>query len=82
MPAGLAVFRSEKDSEYKVPIDIEKVLKADEKAWQNFQKFPKSYQKIRALWIDSARKRPKEFKKRLNYFVKKTSQNEKFGMVI
>lgn len=82
MPAGLAVFRNEKDSEYKIPLDIEKVLKADEKAWQNFQKFPKSYQKIRVLWIDSARKRPEEFKKRLNYFVKKTSQNEKFGMVI
>lgn len=81
-PAGLAVIRYDNDSAYKIPADIEKDLKADEKAWKNFQKFPKSYQKIRILWIEAARKRPKEFKKRLNYFVKKTSASEKFGMVI
>lgn len=32
-------------------------------------------------WIDGARKRPDEFKKRLKYFLKMTAKNKRFGMV-
>jgi uncharacterized protein YdeI (YjbR/CyaY-like superfamily) len=73
--------RSKKLKDSKLPDDILDALKADPIVWQNFQKFPKSYQHIRVGWIDGARKRPIEFQKRLRYFIKMTAQNKKFGMV-
>ncbi len=61
--------------------DIRQALKADEGTWKNFQKFPASYKRIRIGWIEGARKRPEEFRKRLAYFLKMTAQNKRFGMV-
>jgi len=59
--------------------DILAELKAHKKAWKNFQKFSDSYKRIRIGFIEGARKRPAEFKKRLAYFVKMTEQNKQFG---
>ncbi|MEX0616937.1 MAG: YdeI/OmpD-associated family protein [Candidatus Woykebacteria bacterium] len=78
--AGLTLFPKD-ENPFKIPADILKELKEDKETWENFQKFPESYQRIRVGWIDMSRSRPDEFKKRLNYFLKKTRQNEKFGMV-
>ena len=61
--------------------DILKELKADPVVWKNFQKFPESYKRIRIGWIDASRHRPDFFKTRLNYFIKMTGKNKKFGMV-
>jgi len=61
--------------------DILKLLKKDEKTWENFQKFPESYKRIRIGWIEEARIRPELFKKRLEYFLKMTSKNKRYGMV-
>ena len=80
-PAGLAVFKDDSKQDFKIPVDVGKILKSDNLAWKNFQKFPKSYQKIRISWIDTARKRPKEFKKRLGYFINLTAKNKKFGIL-
>lgn len=64
------------------PADILKALKKDPAIWRNFSRFPKAYQRIRIGWIAAVRYRPDVFKTRLNYFLKKTARNERFGMVL
>ncbi len=61
------------------PSDIIKVIKDDKEAWKNYQKFSPGYRRIRVAYIDAARKRPEEFKKRLENFLKKTKQNKQIG---
>jgi uncharacterized protein YdeI (YjbR/CyaY-like superfamily) len=51
--------------------DILKAIKNDPLAWKHFQKFPETYKRIRIAFIEGARKRPEEFKRRLNSFLKK-----------
>jgi uncharacterized protein YdeI (YjbR/CyaY-like superfamily) len=67
--------------EFQLPDDIVKELQADPVVWKYFQKFPKRYQHIRIGWIDSVRDHPEVFRQRLNYFIKMTAKNKKFGMV-
>ena len=64
---------------FVMPADILKKLKANARAWRNFQKFSKSYQRIRIAYIDGARKRPDEFRKRLLHLIEMTEQNKQFG---
>jgi len=65
--------------EFVIPPDISKAIKASKEAWKNFQKFSDSYIRIRIAFIDGARKRPEEFKKRLRYFIEMTEKNKIFG---
>ena len=58
------------------PKDIIKELKKDEVVWNNYQAFSESYKRIRIAYIDAARNRPEEFKKRLSSFIKKTKENK------
>ena len=58
------------------PDDILSQLKTDPVVWQNYQKFSPPYKRIRIAYIDSARKRPAEFEKRLNNFITKTRENK------
>lgn len=60
------------EEEYIFPEDIIEAIKADERAWENYQNFTESYKRIRVAYIDAARKRPEEFQKRLNSFLSKT----------
>ena len=59
------------------PADILDAIRADEMAWKNYQSFSDSYKRIRIAYIDAARKRPDEFRKRLENFIAKTHQNKK-----
>lgn len=61
--------------------DILDALKREKATWDNFRNFPEPYKRIRIGFIEGARTRPEIFEKRLNYFVKMTSKNKKFGMV-
>jgi len=61
------------------PPDIIKSIKADRDAWENYRKFSAAYRRIRIAYIEGARKRPEELKKRLAYFVKMTRQNRQIG---
>ncbi|MDO5978954.1 YdeI/OmpD-associated family protein [Flavivirga spongiicola] len=54
------------------PNDIIDKLKVDKAVWNNYEKLSESYKRIRIAYIDSARKRPEEFEKRLNNFINKT----------
>ena len=58
------------------PADIIDALKQDETVWGNYQKFSEPYKRIRIAYIDSARKRPEEFQKRLSHFIEKTRRNK------
>ena len=64
------------DEEFKFPKDILNELKSDDITWFNFQNFSDAYKRIRIAYIEGARKRPDEFRKRLNNFLQKTKQNK------
>jgi uncharacterized protein YdeI (YjbR/CyaY-like superfamily) len=67
------------NEEFVIPPDILKVVKANNKAWKHFRAFSDSYIRIRIAFIDGARKRPEEFKKRLRHFIEMTEKNKMFG---
>ena len=67
------------NKEFAIPPDILKALKANKEAWTNFQKFSDAYKRIRIAFVDGARNRPEEFRKRLRYFVEMTGKNKMFG---
>jgi len=79
-PAGLAVI-GDIESRLDIPADILAELQADERTWANFQQFPESYRIIRIAFVEGARKRPQEFRRRLNHLLKATAQGKMFGMV-
>ncbi len=62
-----------------IPADIRKALRADKTTWENFQKFSAAYRRIRIAFIEGARRRPAEFRKRLDYFIRMTEKGRKFG---
>ncbi len=61
------------------PTDIIDKLKEDPVVWNNYQQFSGSYKRIRIAYIETARLRPEEFKKRLNHFIGKTKENKMIG---
>lgn len=67
------------EQEFIFPDDILDTIRSDEQAWHNYQKFSEPYKRIRVAFIEAARKRPEEFKKRLNYFIKMTRKNKQIG---
>ena len=60
-------------------MDILEAIKENKKAWENYRNFSPAYRRIRIAYIDAARNRPDEFKKRLTNFIKKTEQNKLIG---
>ena len=63
----------------EVPADILRAVRSNAKAWRNFQNFSPSYKRIRIAFIEGARRRPTEFRKRLAYFIKMTEIGRQFG---
>lgn len=59
------------------PEDILDAIRRDGEAWKNFAAFPESYRRIRVAYIDAARKRPDEFRKRLEHFIRRTRENRR-----
>ncbi len=58
------------------PKDILDAIRQDGVAWKNYQTFSEPYRRIRIAYIDAARKRPEEFRKRLDHFIRKTRDNK------
>ena len=58
------------------PQDIIDCLRSDDIVWKNYNEQSASYRRIRIAYVVSARKRPDEFKKRLEYFIEKTRANK------
>ena len=75
-PAIEEETRSIRKEEYAFPFDILDEIRADEDTWENFQSFTEPYKRIRIAYIDSARNRPEEFRKRLDSFLRMTAQGK------
>jgi uncharacterized protein YdeI (YjbR/CyaY-like superfamily) len=65
--------------EFMFPPDILKAIKANKEAWTNYRNFSPAYQRIRIAYIEGARTRPEEFKKRLANFIRTAEQNKIIG---
>ncbi|MEK6220881.1 MAG: YdeI/OmpD-associated family protein, partial [Chloroflexota bacterium] len=61
------------------PDDILSAIQSKPTAWEYYQAFSPAYQRIRIAYINTARKRPEEFERRLANFIKKTEQNKQIG---
>jgi len=61
---------------YVFPSDILDAIKSDAASWENYGKLSEPYKRIRIAYIDAARSRPAEFKKRLESFIKKTREGK------
>ncbi len=66
-------------AEFKIPADILRAIRANRKAWKHFRDFSPAYVRIRIAYIEGARRRPAEFRKRLAHFVRETEANRQFG---
>ena len=67
------------EQEFIFPADILDAVRTDEQAWRNYQNFSEPYKRIRVAFIEGARKRPEEFQKRLNHFIKTARENKIIG---
>lgn len=67
---------------FVIPADILQPLKANQQAWENFQKFPDTYKRIRIAYIDTRRRHGREmFETSLNNFINRTAQNKRIGFM-
>jgi uncharacterized protein YdeI (YjbR/CyaY-like superfamily) len=79
IPSVEAAVKDILDEEFVAPPDILEEIKANKQAWENYQKFSIEYKRIRIAYIEGARDRPVEFRKRLNNFIKMTEKNKQIG---
>jgi len=75
----LALLGSFSARNYAFPAGILDALKADPRVWKNFKAFSDSYKRIRVAYVEDAKARPEEFRRRLRNLIKKTGENKKFG---
>ena len=64
---------------FAVPDDIVDALRAEAGAWDFFGSMPPPYQRIRAAYVDAARRSPAAFEKRLRHLVQKSARGKAFG---
>ena len=76
------IHSEDKKIKFKISKDILVRLKQNNLVWKNFKKFSEGYKKVRIGYLESRRKHGKEaFNHSLDYFIKMTSKNKKFGMI-
>ena len=61
---------------FAFPEDVIEALKENDAVWENYQRFSDPYKRIRVAYIEAARKRPVEFRKRLDSFIEKTRRGK------
>jgi len=64
------------EAPYIFPEDIIAEIEAVPSARKNFLEFSDSYKRIRIAYIDAARQRPEEFRRRLDNFISKTAEGK------
>ena len=79
IPDVLRTINREEIEAFEFPADILARLQANPKAWENFQKYEGSYQRIRVAYVESRRNQPHEFEKRLQHLIAMTEQDKQFG---
>jgi len=83
-PAGLHAIRHSfdgKEEQFTIPKDILAAIKKDKAAWEQFQRLPEHYKRIRIAYIGRRKDDPEQYKKRLAYFLKMTAQGKRFGFL-
>ena len=60
----------------EMPKSLEKALKANKKAWQNFQNFPASHRK-HFFWMVLSAKKPETAERRIRKIVNRANRNER-----
>jgi uncharacterized protein YdeI (YjbR/CyaY-like superfamily) len=74
------IFDNSKKEQPTIATDILNPLKANKKAWKNFQNLPERYKRVRIGYIESRRHHGAEmFQKSLQHFIEMTAKNKKFG---
>ena len=79
IPSVLKLVKPVLVKKFIFPPDILAKIKSDKEAWKNFQKFSPVYRRIRVGYVEGARHRPEELKKRLDYLVKTAAINKQIG---
>lgn len=64
------------EAPFVFPEDITDALRQDSAVWANYQRFSEPYKRIWVAYIEAARNRPEEFRKRLDSFIEKTRRNK------
>ena len=82
MPEVLANLGDIGLEDFEYPTDIMAAIRENEQAWENFQRYSGSYQRIRIAYVDGARNRPGEYEKRLEHLIRMTEQDKQFGFGI
>ena len=77
--SGRAVFQDMSLSNFVISTDILSALQGNEGIWENFQKFPPLYKRVRIDTIQSMRNYPKIFQIRLQKFLDKTKSGIMYG---
>lgn len=77
--AGMACLPDLSPHSFVIPDDILAALRANPETWENFERFPPLYQRVRIGSIEDARGQPQLFQDRLAKFLLKTKCNEMFG---
>lgn len=78
-PAGRAVLPDLSEESFTIDPDVLKALQNDSQVWENFQKFPPLYQRVRIDYIQRVKKNKTMYEGRLKNFLSKTKQNVLFG---
>ena len=79
MPEVESRLEENRPEDYEIPGDILSALQANQEAWEFFISTSASYQRIRAAYVDSARRRPDEFTKRLDHLTAMCASGKQFG---
>lgn len=74
--------KTDKKERFTIPPGILRALKKDTQAWQNFEKLPQAYKRIRVEYIESRKRHGiAMYTKSLKHFVTMTAQNKRIGFV-
>jgi uncharacterized protein YdeI (YjbR/CyaY-like superfamily) len=77
--AGRSVLPDMSPTGFVIDDEILKALKADPVVWENFQKFPPLYQRVRIDTIQIKRKQPELFQSRLQKLIENTKEGIMYG---
>lgn len=77
--AGRAVLPDMSEQGFVIDRDILKALQADTEIWENFQKFPQLYQRVRINTIQIKKEQPELFKNRLQKLLDNTKAGVMYG---
>ena len=87
-PAGIAPIEDQigsPDDPWDIPDWVLEQLKADKEVWENFNAFPKLYQRLKIGWISEIRGNSErvraEAQKRLDYLMKNTKAGKMYGTI-